>query len=573
MPENAPNGKLRSAFTDTLCVYCPSEHRQRLLIQLRRLHSTAHVSLLASGWLVVEAPIGSPRSAWLGGSQAVRVVVGEEHLTPDPKTARQDLERLADFAVRHPARLHELPGDFCFVVLRDAGHALAVRSCSGIPRLYTFHQDSVTAVGTRLEWLAQVYPRPLQLDTNRLVSDEHALGVAPDHASSIRGISIVPVGHAAFCGHWETPRLVDYWRLERLASNPPPNDVATALGRCLRAELTRHLDPSGDNALLFSGGLDSSLLAGLCGEAGISLDAVTILPPVGHPALLRERYFARLMDGSFREHLVRHLDPDTLLSDIRNHPGSLSPIVASEWQALRHLSHAPHAIVTGWFADECFGHLRAPEVLRTWFPDARTLLRIGSFEQQARSWWRRRRAGRSPFQTEGLTVPPLYRRDAAPDFVGWLRATTWMPRPELPAERLRLHRKLTDIGGAYAETAAGLSARVIAPFASRGVVELAATTPVRDLYHGGRAKLPLRRLARDHLPTNLANRGDKGDWGLPETPRPPPPIQSQLAHVLDTHYLQDHPTISLDEVGTILWVEALERGRVRIEHDRQTIWP
>lgn len=571
-----------------LCVHCPLENRPGLLVHLRRLHPHAHVQTTVSGWLVVSSPlprvsethasvlpaITSPSAPVTSNCHDnVHFALGEERLVGD-ETRHADLQHLRALAIDAPERLKALPGDFSFVVLEQAGVAVAVRSCSGVPRLYTFCKDSITAIGTRLEWVARVYPRPLRLDVHRLVSDEHALGVAPNHASVVEGISIVPVGHAARCGKWESPRLTDYWQLAGSHVPRSPEELTHELERRLLAELGRHLEPnSGSNVLLFSGGLDSSTLAGLCHDAGLPLSAVSIVPPAGHPALPRERHYVRSLQHFFREHVVRPLEPEPLLAAISTHPGSLCPIVASEWQALEHLTRPPTALVTGWFADECFGYLRLPELFRTWRPELLALYRSRTFCDYPITWWRRRRAGRHPFQTDGLDVPPPFSPSAAPHFAGWLRATTWLTRPEQTAERLRLHRKLTDMAGAYADAAAELGARVVAPFASREVVELAATCSVADLYRNGLTKAPLRAIAARYLPPTLAQRQDKGDWGLDGHHVPRPAVAEELSHLLDTNYLRDHPTLPLDEVGTISWVAALERGRVRIEHERRTIWP
>jgi asparagine synthetase B (glutamine-hydrolysing) len=583
-------------LNELLCVHCPEDKRPELFVHLRRLHPGAHVQVTQSGWLVVSSPLprapsafgtsALPRSPFTPtDSQAsapvppatppsgdVFFALGEERLVcPDSRNA--DLERLHHLASNTPQRLKELPGDFTFIALDAAGTAVAVRSCSGVPRLYTFCKDSVTAVGTRLEWVARVYPRPLRLDVQRLVSDEHALGIAPNHASAVEGISIVPVGHAARCGKWESPRLTDYWQLEGSHVRHSPEELARELERRLLADLHRHLDSNaGSNVLLFSGGLDSSTLAGLCHDAGLGLSAVSILPPAGHPALPRERYYVRSLRHQFFQHVVRPLEPEPLLAALSAHPGSLSPIVASEWQALANLGAPPTSVLTGWFADECFGYLRTPESLRTWTPDLTALYRSRTLRHFPKTWWRRRRAGRHPFHTDGLDVSPPFAPSAVPHFVGWLRAATWFPRPEQPAEQLRFHRKLTDMAGAYADAAAEFGARVVAPFASRDVVELAATCSVGDLYRDGLTKAPLRSIAARHLPPTLARRPDKGDWGLDGHRVPRPAIPPELSHLLDTNYLRDHPTLLLDEVGTIAWVAALERGRVRIEHERRTIW-
>lgn len=536
------------------------------------MHGDATFTISKSGWLVVETPRGLPHSPLLGSDANLRVVLGETQLMPNGST--DHLQRWEELAFRDPGRLHELDGDFCFVVLGDNGHGLGVRPCGGSPRLYSFYRDGVTALSTRLEWVARLYPRPLALNVHRLVSDEHALGDTVNHESVVEGIFIIPVGHAAYCGRWETPRLVDYWRLGETSGSPVDSrELSTVLLEALQCELRRHLDPGGDNALMFSGGLDSSLLAGLCRNLEIPLDAVSVLPPRDHPAFVRERYFVHAMSSFFREHRISHLDPCTLLEGIADHPPSLSAVVASEWQALATVQKKPRAVVSGWFADECFGHLRLPELFKDLVPSHRAVQRVGVSGALGESWWRRRKAGRSPFLTEGLGVPRLFRADRANHFVGWLRMNTWMPRPELPAERLRLHRRLTDISGVYDGAAAELPARVITPFASRRVVELAASCAIADIYEVGLAKAPVRALARLFLPEALARRTDKGDWGLPTLELPVPRVGEELEHILDTQYLRDHPKLSLDEVGTVLWVQALERGRARIEHERRTFWP
>lgn len=560
----------RIAFTELLCVYCPEPARAAVWPRLRALHPQATCSALRSGWLVVESPVGEPISRWLGSSWPVRFAVGEEQLcaTPDPTASAAIAKR----AQNNPESLDELPGDFCLVVLGDRGTATAVRSCNGVPRLFVFSQSGVTAIGTRLEWVARVFPEPLCLDANRLASDDHALGVAPQDASAIAGIRIVPVGHAAHCGGWASPRLTRYWAPEQL----PPlslgrDQLVDELEQRLTHELAAHLDCRSANAVLYSGGLDSSLLTALSAPLA-PIDGVTILPPLGHPALSRERYYARTLTHQFRQHVVHHMDPTWLLTAIAAQPGSLAAVASSEWQALDSLSAAPQAVVTGWFADEGFGRLRLPELFRHRLPRLGAWLAACSPREATETWYRRRRAGRAPFQTESLSPGPLFHPGATRDFQGWLRSASWMPRPEGRAERLVLHRRLTDIAGAYAEAAAIRGARAVAPFASRSVVELAARCAPEQLFAGRLPKAPLRALAERYLPTALSTRTDKGDWGLPPLVFPQPHLVPELAGVLDMDYLQAHPNLSLDEVGTLLWVATLERGRVRIEHDRQALW-
>jgi asparagine synthetase B (glutamine-hydrolysing) len=562
----------RIPFTDFLCVHCPGERREHILRRLREFHPLATITRLEYDWLAVESSLGNPQSRFLGSTLPVKFAVGErELLGPNVDVSRVDA--LGVLTVTRPQDLGQLPGDFCFVVLGKGGVATAVRSCSGVPRLFTFHRAGITAVGTRLEWVARLFPKPLELDAQRLACDDHGLGIAPNHSSALTGIAIVPVGHVAHVGRWTTPRFKRYWAPESLPQlQLTADDLAAEVASRVRQTLNYHLDPDHSNAVLFSGGLDSSLLAAFCAASGVPLDGVTILPPCGHSALTRERYYSSSLSALFRQHVIHHLDVDWLLEAAKAHPGALCPIVSSEWQGLRSLDETPRTVVTGWFADECFGHLRLPELFRHTVPPVSALRRACSALDATMMWYRRRRAGRSPFQTDGLNAPELFNPKATRQFAGWLRAVTWMPRPEGHAERLTLYRRLTDIGGAYAEASSQLGARTIAPFASREVVELATQLDPSRFFDGGNAKLPLRRLAEQHLPNSHAMRPDKGDWGLSPRHYPSPQIPAELGPVLDMEYLRAHPTLPLDEVGTLLWVTALERGRVRIEHDRQAIW-
>lgn len=562
----------RIPYTDFLCVHCPSQARGHILLRLREFHPEATITQLDDDWTVVETSVGSPQSKLIGSHLPVRFAVGEDELLGADR-AHSRLTGLAQVAREHPHQLDSLPGDFSFVVLAKDGRATAVRSCSGIPRVFAFHRAGVTAVGTRLDWLARVLPTPLELDAARLACDDHALGIAPNHASAIAGITIVPVGHAAHVGGWDTPRMVAYWDpLARPALDLTTEEIAAEIEALLRRELLRHLDPTGPNAVLYSGGLDSALLTALCADMNVPLDGVSIVPPVGNAALTRERYYVTSLTKLFRSHHVRHLDSNWLLKEAADHAGSLSPIVSSEWQALRSLGEAPRTIITGWFADECFGHLRIPELFKNRLPRFRALAHACDTRAATKMWYRRRRAGRSPFQTDALVASPLFDPIATRGLVGWLRSVTWMPRPEQHAERLLLHRRLTDIAGAYAEASSLAHARTSAPFASRGMVELAARLDLERLFHHKHAKAPLRTLARRLLPKSHPERPDKGDWGLAPTDAPCPAIPAELARVLDMDYLQAHPSLTLDEVGTLLWLAALERGRARIEHDRQSIW-
>jgi hypothetical protein len=562
----------RIAQTEILCVYAPVAVRAHLRAQLNAHHPQAAHTALPSGWLVVESALGQPQSRFVGSDRNVRFVLGEEQLVPKASEVTT-LEHIAWQAVNEPASLDRLAGDFSFVVLGAEGAASAVRSCSGNPRLFGFSRDGVTAIGSRLDWLARVYPEVLSFDAMRLAIELSALTIAPQFSSVLQGISLVPCGHVA---RWSTAgatRVTRYWTLPTQVEIRCPEQLAEAIEPELRAELRRHIDPNADTAVLVSGGLDSSLLFALAARETKRLDAVTTLPSKDHPEFTREQYFSGLAAAGCRQHGVFTLTPHSLVEHLRAAPGDLCPL-GMEWFGLQTLHHQPALVISGWFADECWGFLRLAECLAPLLPNVPKLVRHAPFKRELlRFWLDRHRSGRFTFPPAHVDYPAILNPAFADGFRGWLASVSWQPRPERPAEKLRLHRWLTDMSGLYAEAAAYVGARAITPFTSRVLVELAARCDPHALFSDGLSKHPLRLIARRLLPFALAERLDKGDWA-PSTPEKtvPAPRFNGIEALLDTRYLADHPSLSLDDVWSIEWLSVLERGRAKVEHERKNIW-
>lgn len=515
--------------------------------------------------------MGAPASRFLGSSADVRFLLGEERLLPEPADTA-GLEQLVA-TLANPDQLGRLPGDFSMVLLGEEGRVTAVRSCSGNPRLLGFCYRGVTAVSTRLDWLARVYPDVLRFNRMRLAIDLSALAIAPHFSSVIDGIATVPCGHVARWGTWESPRVTRYWSLPARIELTSAAMIAEAIQPELEAELRRHVDADTKAAALLSGGLDSSLLFGLVARETSTLDAVTTLPPEAHPEFTRERYYSRLAAAGCRQHAVFTFGPQALLDQLRRAPGDLCPL-GMEWLGLPHLDERPDVVVSGWFADECWGFLRLAECLKEWCPKLARLSLHAPFKRQLFGYWfDRHRSGRFTFPPANAPYPAFLDQSLAPAFHGFLASVSWVPRPEGVAEKLRLHRWLTDMTGLYAEAASYVGARAITPFTCRALVELAAQCDPHALFERGLSKMPLRLLARRVLPRALAARSDKGDWTpLDHTTNLTFSSIEPIQALLDTRYLADHPSPSLDDVWSLEWLNVLERGRFKVEHERKSIW-
>ena len=502
----------RVAQSQLLCVHSPPAMRANLHQYIKSWHPDAVVSTLDTGWLVVESPLGPPVSPLLGGAQPVRFALGEERVlgphTPPPDA----FEALAARATAEPTRLAELPGDFCFVVLQDDGRALAVRSCSGVPALYGFHREGVTAVSTRLDWLARVFPGPLELSIPAVASAAMLLGIAPGHASVLDGIISVPVGHSAQFGRWASARVRRYWQVPStgLSSISVP-ELSEELTTLLRAELSRHLAPEQSNAVLFSGGLDSALLAGLCAPLVKDLDAVTLLPRRDHPAHARERHFASALSPLFRQHVAPEFGFSDFATRLSQSPPSLCPL-GGVWLASSELARRPATLISGWFADECWGVLRLSDWLeRTTLRELPQVAAHAPFRSHLPRWFINRwRNGRFGYPPARIGYPRALRQDQAEVHLAWLASIVRRAPRRRFVERLALDRLFGDMAGPYAENAATQNARALVPFAARELVELAANCPPQLLFQRGHSKVPLRYAARPLLGHTYALRSDKG---------------------------------------------------------------
>jgi len=205
------------------------------------------------------------------------------------------LRRVCDLVDSDPESLDRLPGDFTFLRFRHDGGVTAVRSCAGLAPVYLHSSAGVLAIGTRLGDFVRYLPGEPELDPLVNAAWITGYGLFPDDRTFLRGVGILPAGHAAVISARNGVRRLRYWdpRPDKLEP-PTPERVgehAEALREALIAKLTRDLDPDGRNLLTLSGGVDSSsLLCLACGVVGREVMTLSLVPPPGE-RLDRERSY------------------------------------------------------------------------------------------------------------------------------------------------------------------------------------------------------------------------------------------------------------------------------------------
>lgn len=193
-----------------------------------------------------------------------------------------------------------------------------------------------------LEWIAWSFTDPLE--------------------TLFDGVRIVPPGHALVVDE-DGPRLQRYWKLEaHLDNRTSADEWMTRLRRGLNSSLRRHV-PDEPYALLLSGGLDSSLLAGWI-TADDSLPRPAVAASLRYPGLPSDEsaYQDAVLRFTGLQSLViepQPFDPDSYVDRIR---GAATPVhvAAPETDALyRTLGHEGiHIALDGAGGDELFTPIR-----------------------------------------------------------------------------------------------------------------------------------------------------------------------------------------------------------------------
>lgn len=563
---------------DLLAVHSPNQ--AALCRYLRTRSDVATVETLADGWLVAR---GHPRGAAAGRetppkepSDGLRVIAGPSELLQ----AGPGRQRFVRLLRSQPSSLAQFSGDFTAVLLEPQGRVSFVRSCSGTTPLYVASDSEFVAVGTRVDWVALSLPWPLRPDWLPIAVYAAGWASFPYQRSQIRGVTRVALGHAGSGAVGAPLRTERYWYPEH--SSPRTrltlDEAAHELRELLTIQLTRGLGRDGTNLVLFSGGVDSACLTALAHTLGYPLQAVSLNPPPTTVAYARENHFLDGLAKCFNRHHRVDGDSSRLLELSRATAHVQLPVVGG-WAALNDWRGRPAggSVLTGWFADECWGIHRLgdwrhsaslselPNLLsRTQHP-LRTLLRRAGL-----------RASHELSPPERLPLP--FPSELDEEYRAWRSETLSASDVPRRVRHLTRCRQVSDYGGVHAEFAAKLGYLAVIPCSSREVVEHAYQLPPRLCFDRRLTKLPLRRAVPEVDPL-YAWRRDKGGWHTSVSGFPPSahvkqePLQPLLREWVDKTTRTSHDAPAEDvllkaAIGNwvLRWMDDLEHERAQLEH-------
>lgn len=421
-----------------------------------------------------------------------------------------------------PARgLQALAGDFTFLHVTTDG-ATAVRSAGGVVPLYVSGDDDRWAVATSLALMLRFHPRRLGLDPLLNAIALTAYDAAIARRTYLAGVDTVPPGHLVRLGHGVS-RVERWWHPRERAVPRPSPDHVPRLRDVLLAALDRDLDPNGENVVGLSGGVDSSVLAGLAaGPLGRTTSTLTAHTPHAAGRARDQRYVDALHEAlpfcNRLELVVGGAESLALVGSTGApyhvlHPFAwLQPRAAREW--------SPTVMVGGEFADHTLGStLTRHDWARCTRLRDLALRRAHTEPPFVLRWWLTRRVRRVLRRNQvpwPADLPTAVRADLREEYREWWeerRRAAARDRGPLPYLAMYLERDGT--AGMYWEVASGLGVRRSTPFMARELLELAFELHPSELVAPG-TKRPLRAAMAGLVPEFHLTRPDKGEASLGE---------------------------------------------------------
>ncbi len=292
---------------------------------------------------------------------------------------------------------------------------------------------------------------------------------------------------------WQAERL-------RLPSKVSPPEALERAREALSASVEKAIEGTLEAAVLFSGGIDSTLLAFFGGRRSIALHAA-----IDTPELAYEEDYAYSSCRQLGIPLVRELFFERdFLEDLKETTARLGrPFPVTNFQAVFHnrLFQLPYGLfLSGDSADRLFGHTLAP--CGTWMDNPfSSLVRYCPPDLLCEMFGRELVESRVRLYEEALG------RMAGPDSGGLA---------DTQETDLSIFFSLSYWVHYFRPLAAAYGKRFIAPFARRGVFEAAMSCPAEHRLGGSHPKPLLREMLRELLPGYPADR-KKGGTGVPRT--------------------------------------------------------
>jgi hypothetical protein len=530
---------------------------------------------LDNGWLVAESALGTAQSAYFGTQNRVRFLLGEELFQP----TTTGVEALRTCLANSPALIDQFPGDFSCAFFEPQGHVHIARSCLGIPALYVATAHDFVAVSTRLDWVGLVVPEPPRIDW--LPVALYAMGWAcfPDSRSPLVGVHYLKRGSAARAMPDSPVHCTQYWQ-PGPAQMPTPSaerrdHLVATIRESLRSELGRHLSRAGDNAVFFSGGLDSAAVAATARSLGFSQLALSRLPPGDSPESSRERRYLTAASSWFSRHVIQEFSREEALEAAVQGAASYYP-VSQYWHMLEALEQPPATVTGGWLADESLGILRIAD----WVAAARTrdLAQLFSNVTDPAHVLRRWHQWRSapPAAYLPVRLRRLFAELVGGDYLTWRQRVVADPT-RVPNQRLRLSIDTVDFAGIYSEVCASRGTALILPFANRALVEAACHAHPADLFHRGIQKVPLREAMLGVLPDPFRTRTDSGNFSEPNQkrrrngPESVTLILAQAVPQLDNSTFRGQSRLSWHDKADLGWIHRISMRHQALHNDRRNL--
>lgn len=423
-----------------------------------------------------------------------------------------------------PAELDSLPGDFTF--FHADGHTLtAVRSVAGRVPVYFWQQAGRWVLSTRFEHAYLPAVRPERLDPDPLCC---AMALLEDHAfpgmrTPLRQVCQVPRAQFLRFTRDGAPTGGAYWQPPQVDPRVPSvNEERETVERfrgALLDELRRCTHPSRPNLLAFSGGVDSSaiayLLRGLgrrlwtvsmvASERGPRQHQLSYINPVLRDCAVERGRFVTWDEGAFLAGLERPRHARYPAFE-----GILGTVAEPAWPEV------PSTFVAGDLGDEVCGSIRT-------FPDWSLCVRPQDLWRLRGRWpqgpravlrWVKHRAlsglGR-PLVPKVRELPAFFSRELRDEYREEYAAAIARWRADAPRRPYLLAAiDLFSAGAATSwELASARGVRIVLPFVSRGLIELAlACHPCIQV--GPDLRRLLRLAFRDEVGPRSLFRTDKG---------------------------------------------------------------
>ncbi len=218
-------------------------------------------------WIVFNGEIYNHR--------AVRAVLGDEgpawRSTSDTETLLRAYARWGE------ACLDRLRGMFAFVLWdQRQGIAWCVRDRLGIKPLYHAETRSGVAIASEVQALHHVGWAPGSIDDVGLAGYLR-WGCVPEPLGLVTGVRALPAGHAMTVRDGHVESVQRWWRPEDALRQGGAGLRGGALRRQLSEAVAEHMESDVPVSFFLSGGIDSTVLAGLAAERlGPGVPAVTL---------------------------------------------------------------------------------------------------------------------------------------------------------------------------------------------------------------------------------------------------------------------------------------------------------